>query len=265
MNKSTIIFGLGGLVVGSILGYVAGYYTSKKKSEEEINYILQKKKEEENKETKEEPVVTPEKQEEKKTSFDPSKIVSPGPAKIAMPGEDGIDYVNYCKKVEELKYKAESESPKDSDEDNVKDDEELNPEDFKQTYEERILQQNMEVSKEFETYKKQRKKKYYILSHGVDEDYPDIQFEKQTLFYFTMDDVLTDEEGNFVDEKDLIGPDLRKYGWFINKNMVETTVRNMEDEIDYEVKKEFTSFDDFFPEKANIPIEDDEEGEENEE
>ena len=36
MNKSTIIFGIGSLVVGSILGYVAGYYASKKKFDEEI-------------------------------------------------------------------------------------------------------------------------------------------------------------------------------------------------------------------------------------
>lgn len=255
MDKSTIIFGLGGLVIGSILGYVAGYYTSKKKSEEEINYILQKNKEEESKEVKEEPVatttVTPKEPEGKTIPFDPSKIVSPGPAKIAMPGEDGIDYVNYSKKVEELKYKGEDSTK-------------VNPDDFKQTYDERVLQQNLEATKEFETYKKQRKKNFYILSHGVDEDYPDIQFEKQTLFYFTMDDVLSDEDGNFVDERKLIGGDLRKYGWFVNRNMTETTVRNMEDEIDYVVKKEFTSFDDFFPEKANDPIEDDE-GEEHDE
>ena len=255
MNKDTIIFGAASLLVGTVLGYVAGYYTSKKKFDEEVNYISNKNKEESKEETKEEPVVTattpatPDKQqEEKKTSFDPSKIVSPGPAKIAMPNEPGIDYVNYSKKVEELKYKGDDTS-------------EVNPEDFKQTYDERILQQNLAVSQEFETYKKQRKKKYYILSHGVDEDYPNISFEKQTLFYFTMDDVLTDEEGNFVDEQNLIGNDLRKYGWFINKNMTETTVRNMEDEIDYDVKKEFTSFDDFFPEKANSPIEEGEDDE----
>ena len=254
MNKNTIIFGVASLLVGTVLGYVAGYYTSKKKFDEEVNYISNKNKEESKEETKEEPVVTttpatPDKQqEEKKASFDPSKIVSPGPAKIAMPGEDGIDYVNYSKKVEELKYKGEDSS-------------EVNPDDFKQTYDERVLQQNLAVSQEFETYKKQRKKKYYILSHGVDEDYPDISFEKQTLFYFTMDDVLTDEEGNFVDEQKLIGNDLRKYGWFINKNMTETTVRNMEDEIDYDVKKEFTSFDDFFPEKANAPINEEDEEE----
>ena len=255
MNKDTIIFGAASLLVGTVLGYVAGYYTSKKKFDEEVNYISNKNKEESKEETKEEPVVTsttpatPDKQqEEKKTSFDPSKIVSPGPAKIAMPNEPGIDYVNYSKKVEELKYKGDDTS-------------EVNPDDFKQTYDERVLQQNLEATKEFETYKKQRKKKYYILSHGVDEDYPDITFEKQTLFYFTMDDVLTDEEGNFVDEQKLIGNDLRKYGWFINKNMTETTVRNMEDEIDYDVKKEFTSFDDFFPEKANSPIEEGEDDE----
>jgi len=248
MNKSTIIFGVGSLVVGTILGYVAGYYASKKKFDEELNDISANKNNEDVKEPSN-------KSEEKKTeetvekvSFDPSKIVSPGPAKIAMPGEDGIDYVNYSKKVEELKYKGEDSS-------------EVNPDDFKQTYDERVLQQNLAVSQEFETYKKQRKKKYYILSHGVDEDYPDISFEKQTLFYFTMDDVLTDEEGNFVDEQKLIGNDLRKYGWFINKNMTETTVRNMEDEIDYDVKKEFTSFDDFFPEKANAPIEEGEDDE----
>ena len=35
----------------------------------------------------------------------------------------------------------------------------------------------------------------------------------------------------------------------------------MEDEIDYDVKKEFTSFDDFFPEKANTPIEEGEDDE----
>ena len=245
MNKGTIIFGVGSLVVGTILGYVAGYYASKKKFDEELNDISLNKNNEDTKESSNEPE---EKKTEEKISFDPSKIVSPGPAKIAMPGEDGIDYVNYSKKVEELKYKGEDSS-------------EVNPEDFKQTYDERILQQNLAVSQEFETYKKQRKKKYYILSHGVDEDYPDISFEKQTLFYFTMDDVLTDEEGNFVDEQKLIGNDLRKYGWFINKNMTETTVRNMEDEIDYDVKKEFTSFDDFFPEKAGVPIEEGEDDE----
>ena len=248
MNKSTIIFGVGSLVVGTILGYVAGYYESKKKFDEELNDISSSSNKN-NEDTKEPSNEPEEKKTEEKVSFDPSKIVSPGPAKIAMPGEDGIDYVNYSKKVEELKYKG-------------KDSSEVNPDDFKQTYDERVLQQNLAVSQEFETYKKQRKKKYYILSHGVDEDYPDISFEKQTLFYFTMDDVLTDEEGNFVDEQKLIGNDLRKYGWFINKNMTETTVRNMEDEIDYDVKKEFTSFDDFFPEKANAPIEDDEEDEE---
>jgi len=251
MNKSTIIFGVGSLVVGTILGYVAGYYASKKKFDEELNDISLNKN---NEDTKEPSNESEEKKTEEKVSFDPSKIVSPGPAKIAMPGEDGIDYVNYTKKVEELKYKY-----KDSDSTDSK--EEVNPEDFKQTYDERILQQNLAVSQEFETYKKQRKKKYYILSHGVDEDYPDISFEKQTLFYFTMDDVLTDEEGNFVDEQKLIGNDLRKYGWFINKNMTETTVRNMEDEIDYDVKKEFTSFDDFFPEKANAPINEEDEEE----
>jgi len=249
MNKSTIIFGVGSLVVGTILGYVAGYYASKKKFDEELNDISSNKNNEDTKEPSNEPE---EKKTEEKVSFDPSKIVSPGPAKIAMPGEDGIDYVNYTKKVEELKYK-------DSDSTDSK--EEVNPDDFKQTYDERVLQQNLAVSQEFETYKKQRKKKYYILSHGVDEDYPDISFEKQTLFYFTMDDVLTDEEGNFVDEQKLIGNDLRKYGWFINKNMTETTVRNMEDEIDYDVKKEFTSFDDFFPEKANAPINEEDEEE----
>jgi len=248
MNKSTIIFGVGSLVVGTILGYVAGYYASKKKFDEELNDISANKNNEDVKEPSNESEEKKTEETVEKVSFDPSKIVSPGPAKIAMPGEDGIDYVNYTKKVEELKYKGEDSS-------------EVNPEDFKQTYDERILQQNLAVSQEFETYKKQRKKKYYILSHGVDEDYPDISFEKQTLFYFTMDDVLTDEEGNFVDEQKLIGNDLRKYGWFINKNMTETTVRNMEDEIDYDVKKEFTSFDDFFPEKANAPIEEGEDDE----
>ena len=252
MNKSTIIFGIGSLVVGTILGYVAGYYASKKKFDQELIDISTNKNNEDTKEPDPEEKKTEEKisfDPSKIVSFDPSKIVSPGPAKIAMPGQDGIDYVNYTKKVEELKYKdADSK-------------EEVNPEDFKQTYDERILQQNLAVSKEFETYKKQRKKKYYILSHGVDEDYPDITFEKQTLFYFTMDDVLTDEEGNFVDEQKLIGNDLRKYGWYINKNMTETTVRNMEDEIDYDVKKEFTSFDDFFPEKAGVPIEEGEDDE----
>lgn len=254
MNKSTIIFGIGSLVVGSILGYVAGYYASKKKFDEELNDISANKNNEDTKEPSNEPEEKKTEETEEKVSFDPSKIVSPGHAKIAMPGEDGIDYVNYTKKVEELKYKHKDPDSTDSKE-------EVNPEDFKQTYDERILQQNLTVSQEFETYKKQRKKKYYILSHGVDEDYPDISFEKQTLFYFTMDDVLTDEEGNFVDEQKLIGNDLRKYGWFINKNMTETTVRNMEDEIDYDVKKEFTSFDDFFPEKANAPIEEGEDDE----
>lgn len=269
MTKSTIIFGLGGLLVGCVTGFIAGYYASKKKSDDEINYILSNKKNDE-----EAPAPTTkvennseETKENKKESFDPSRIISPGPAKIAMPGQDGINYTAYAKKVEELNYKAESEAPKDSDEDEEtyaenKDGEALNKDDFTQTYEDRVIEDNIEITKEFEIYKKKHKKDFYILRNGVDPEWPDITFTKETLFYFTMDDVLTDEDGKFVDEKDLIGLDLRKFGWFINKDMTETTVRNMKYERDYDIIKEFTSYDDFFPDKANDPM--DEENEEDE-
>lgn len=255
MNRG-IIFGAVGLIAGLSIGFITGYYASKKKSDEEMKAYMESKNEEapaqapldDTKEVKDEPVVDK-----------ASKIVSPGPAKIAMPGNPGIDYNAYAKKVEELKYKAESESPTDGDETELCDeeDDQIDPDDFEETYEEKIAKDNEEIQKEMEVYRKKRKKDFYILKDGVDPEWPDIHFEdKRTLFYLTMDDLLVDEDGNPVNEAKTIGEDIRKY-WMHNMNLTDITVRNMREEIDYDIKKEFTDYSDFFGHDLP-PIEEDE-------
>ena len=70
------------------------------------------------------------------------------------------------------------------------------------------------------------------------------EYEKETLYYYQGDDVLTDEDEHEVDNQlELVGDALDKFGFRDNDEQV-IHVRNFEKKVDYEVIKAFTSFRD---------------------
>ena len=224
MDNKTVIFSGITLFVGAAVGFIAGYGMSKKKFEEDI------KKEEEAREALEEyqkksaEVVTPE------TPVVHQTVVKA--AKLATPEEPGLNYTAYSKMKAEEKVKAESESPSEED---VEETEDLEPP--METYEERLEREAEEINEQCALYEKKKGDKIEPLGNEpIDNDYPEVHYPAEELYYFTEDDVLTDENGNFVDEKRLIGDKLRRFGWMFNDQEA-VWVRNNPMETDYHVNK----------------------------
>lgn len=239
MNNKTIIFSGLSLLVGMVIGGIAGYSAAKSKSNEEIDCIK-----EELEETKKK--VKENTEEEKPVEQHTAKKVLVKAAKIATPEEPGINYTAYVKKVQEEGYKAESESP--TEEDYILDDEESN-DDLTETYEERMLREDEERSEADKLYRKKEGNKIKPLgSNPIDNDYPEVHYPAEELYYFTEDDCLTDEFGTVIDnEEEIIGDKLRKYGWMQN-NEDSVWVRNNPMETDYHVVKQRCSKEDFYGE-----------------
>lgn len=218
---------------GAGLGFTVGYYLNKKEQEKVVQHI--------------EPTPTekPEKAEPEKTQEATFDIK---PAKLAKPGENGVNYTEYNK---QLKYLQESQAPTDDDpedEDYDEDDyeDELDESDFEETYEERVEREQQEVLEHAEQYRKEHKGKIELMSEDEwDTDFPETDYEREDLYYFTEDDVLTDEDGNRLDEKEYIGPKVRQVGWMqsINENIY---VRNHPKEKEYRIFKEHCSVADWF-------------------
>ena len=235
MKTSTILFGVATFAAGVALGFLASRAIEKQKAEEEP--IPVKDDVVEKTEDKEDTEVKP---------VDPAKpqVHSNGPAKIATPENPGVDYQAYAKKVEELGYKpkpGEIDIPEE-------------------TYEERMERENKELNEEYEQYEKKKGNKITVLGNSpIDDEYPDIQYEESTIYYFTTDDLLTDEDGNAIDELEILGDKLRKFNWY-SGDEEEVWVRNNPKKMDYHVVKYHTSYDDFFGEPYKDPdLEDDEE------
>lgn len=232
MKTSTILFGVATFAAGVALGFLASRAVEKQKAEEEPIHVKDDVvKETEDKEVK--PV-------------DPAKpqVHSNGPAKIATPEKPGINYQAYAKKVEELGYKpapGEIDIPEE-------------------TYTERMEKENEELNEQYIQYEKKKGNKIAVLGNTpIDEEYPDIQYEESTIYYFTTDDLLTDEDGNAIDELEILGDKLRKFNWY-SGDEEEVWVRNNPKRMDYHVVKYHTSYDDFFGEPYKDPdLEDDEE------
>lgn len=233
MEAKAVLFAGLTLLVGGVAGFVAGYSIAKKRGEEEtiqLKEAFEEERKEESPEPTKEPV--PEK-----------KPVKVNAAKIATPDKTGVDYRAYNKVIEKEKYAAESESPTEED----VDDEEADEDDFKETYEQRVAREARELHEQDELYLKKEGKKIKVLgSEEVDNDYPDVSYPAEELYYFVDDDILTDEFGKLIDdENETIGPSVRRYGWMQNDNEV-VWVRNNPKQADYKIVKQFCSRDDFF-------------------
>ena len=103
-----------------------------------------------------------------------------------------------------------------------------------------------QLNKEYEDYRKLKGDKIEVLGNDpIDKMYPDISYEQKTLLYFVYDDLLVDEEGDAVDEEELIGNKLRQFHWY-DDDADHVWVRNNQTETDYEVQKFDCGYEDHF-------------------
>lgn len=226
MNKAVLAMLC--FTAGAGFGFALGYYINKKEDNEYVEPI---------------PVEKPEPEPEKTQS----DILEIKPAKIARkPGDVGINYTKY---VKDLKYKQETEHPRDDDpeeEDNYEGEEEPDMSEYEETYEERIAREQEESLAHAEEYRRQHKGKIELMqSDEWDTDFPETDYEREDLYYFTESDILTNEDGEKLDENETIGPKVRQVGWMQSPDDV-IYVRNHPQEKEYRIFKERCTVEDWF-------------------
>ncbi len=230
MNKAvlaTLCF-----AAGAGFGFAVGYFmVNKKQSEEDKQFV--------------EPihVEKPEQEPEKSQN----EIFDIKPARLAKePGDVGINYTAY---VKDLKYKQETQSPPDDDPDDPDDESEeddIDMEDYEETYEERLERESQEVLEHSERYKKEHKGKIELMTEDEwNTDFPETDYEREDLYYFTESDILTDEDGHQLDEIETIGPKVRQVGWMQSPDE-NIYVRNHPHEKEYRIFKERCTVEDWF-------------------
>lgn len=227
MNRDTLIGLAIGFSIGTLAGFLVGKFVIIEKDEPEKVYgddIKKKIKDMEPK--KEEPKVDPAETEVPQDD-DPNDFVSKGPAHIAMPGQPGVNYSKVQQIIKENGY---------SDPEDIQ--EVIDDLDNQETYEERIEREQLEEEEAMSEYRKRNAGKIVpIQKDEWDTDFPEVDYEKKDLYYFTVDDVLTDEDGNIVNEEEHIGTKPRQFGWMAN-NEEKIYIRNNPKETDYQVWKE---------------------------
>lgn len=224
-----------GFALGVGVGYGIGYYVNAKKHEtEDVKYV-------------EPEIVEPQKVEKAEPEKSQGvKIQQFKPAKLAMPGENGINYAAY---VKDLKYKQETQVPPEGDESDISEEdseEEIDMSKYEETYEERLERENKQLVESAANYKKQNKGKIELMpSDEWDTDFRDNDYEREDLHYFTESDILTDEDGHKLDEMEFIGPKVRQVGWMQSPDDM-IYVRNHPKEKEYRVFKERCTIEDWW-------------------
>lgn len=217
-------------VAGTAFGFAVGYYMVNKREDREFV----------------EPIPVEKEKSEPKPEKNQEDIFDIKPARLAKkPGDVGINYTEY---VKDLKYKQESQSPPDDDPEDENDipEEEMNMEDFEETYEERVEREAEESLEHSERYKREHKGKIELMTaDDWDTDFPETDYEREDLYYFTESDILTDENNNQLPENETIGPKVRQVGWMQSPDD-EIYVRNHPQQKEYRVIKEHCSVEDFF-------------------
>ena len=220
---------------GAAFGFAVGYYINKpnKKEEEYVEPIQVEKPEEK-----------PEKTQGEVFEIKPARLAK-------QPGDVGINYTEY---VKDLKYKQETQSPPDDDPDDEDSDisedtpieDQMNMEDFEETYEERVEREAEEALEHSERYKREHKGKIELMtSDDWDTDFPENDYEREDLYYFTGSDILTDEDGNQMPENETIGSKVRQVGWMQSSDDM-IYVRNHPKEKEYRIFKEHCNVEDWF-------------------
>lgn len=226
MDKIVLV--TGSFVAGAALGFAVGYYMNKKESDAREQEAIEAFKK-----------YSQESDPENSQGGEKDETPQFKPAQFAKPdGTKGINYSKYNKDIEA----AGAESPT---EDDILEDEEEEV-DYEEDYEERLERESNERVEAAEQYKKEHAGKIDILrAEDWDSDFPETDYEREDLYFFTEDDTLTDEDGNVLPEDEYIGPKVRQIGWMRSPDD-EIFIRNHDKEKEYRVLKEHCSVEDWF-------------------
>lgn len=212
MNKERLIFITIGTVIGGISGFVIGYKLLEKKVQTEHEKKLQRE-------------VAQLKPEVTDQDNDTEKDISKESDSHDYSDEE--DNQKYKDLIDNLDYEIIDDA---SDEDVESDD---------------ISDEEIEV-----TIKKKHQNPKVLGKTQLDADDPDLKYDSEELFYFMEDNVLTDADGQHVDEFNTIGNNLRRYGFFHGEGDLDTVwVRNYDYEVDYEIHRDVGSSSDMFGEE----------------
>ena len=236
MNK-TILYTTGGFIIGAAVGFLLGYKFKEQEDSAEREELVNQIKEADK--THNEPQVQSENKKDYKpviTDVNP-KIVSAGPAKLATPDTPGVNYSAYAKKIEELNYQRGSLAPTDGDDTELTEEEDEDIPEDEETFDERVDRENAAINEERKKYKEKKGNQIDVLGNNpIDNDYPNVSYQTESLLYFIPDDFVTDMVGNRIDEMDILGNKLRRFGWFQNEQE-SVWVRNNKYETDYQITK----------------------------
>lgn len=258
MNKLTVsvLSFTAGIITGIV---VSQFIKSNHETKEEPNKDIVRAVDIVKENSQEEPENDPAESEYPKDD-DPAELISSGPAHIAMPGKRGVNYAKVQQIVKENGYTdpediqrvindpANSETYEERvarqsvivDEDDEEDDEE-DPE-IEIDEEELGIADEIKELQRMEDRKKNKGKIIPISKEDWDAGELDSgDFDRQELYYFTEDNKLTDEDGNYVDEMECMGPKPRQFGWMANSEQT-IYIRNYPKMTEYKVwKTEATS------------------------
>lgn len=246
MNK-TILYTTGGFIIGAAVGFLLGYKFKEQEDSTEREELVNQIKEA-NKTLNEVQVQSEIENNDKPVITDVNpKIVSNGPAKLATPETPGINYSAYAKKIEELNYQSESLAPTDGDDTELTDEEDEDIPEDEETFEERIDRENDAINEEYKKYKEKKGDQIDVLGKNpIDKDYPNVSYQTEALLYFIPDNIVTDMVGNRIDEEDILGNKLRRFGWFQKTDQESVWVRNNKYETDYHITKIDDDYTNFF-------------------
>ena len=234
-KRVVLLLGITTLAAGS---YIAYSIYKKKKSEDNLIEV-----------SEEETVEDTEDTEDEEDVESPDKFIF-GDDIARMPEPTEIEKTEYTTKAAVYSEDEEDDyvddHPRDDDEEDDYDEDDEEDEEF----------EDYESSKEYTNYRNKNKNKIIVLPEdnigetwnrdiGNDPSNPEVIYEEEELYYFTVDDTLTDEDGNIIDEDQYLGPKPRQFGWFTN-DKEDLFIRNNPLERDFRVNKVRAVRSDYF-------------------
>lgn len=234
-KRVVLLLGITTLAAG---GYVAYSIYKKKKSKDNLIEV-----------SEEETVEDTEDTEDEEDVESPDKFIF-GDDIARMPEPTEIEKTEYTTKA--TVYSEYEED--DYVDDHPRDDDEEDDDDYVDEEDEEF--EDYESSKEYTNYRNKNKNKIIVLPEdnigetwnrdiGNDPSNPEVIYEEEELYYFTVDDKLTDEDGNIIDEDQYLGPKPRQFGWFTN-DKEDLFIRNNPLERDFRVNKVRAVRSDYF-------------------
>ena len=237
-KRVVLLLGITTLAAGS---YVAYSIYKKKKSKDNLIEV-----------SEEETTEAPEEEEDVES---PDKFIF-GDDIARMPEPTEIEKTEYTTKASVYSEYEEDDYVDDHPRDDDEEDDDYVDDFPRDDDEEDEELEDYESSKEYSNYRNKNKNKIIVLPEdnigetwnrdiGNDPSNPEVIYEEEELYYFTVDDTLTDEDGNIIDEDQYLGPKPRQFGWFTN-DKEDLFIRNNPLERDFRVNKVRAVRSDYF-------------------